>query len=274
MPAVTSKKIKAFNPHRGKKKSPPAKKAAKGKKHKKSTNSAALMTLGFGAGNPQKKENSMKKKTKKKNYSKPASTPKQKPAKAKNPQTSKAPAKKHKKRSNPTGGGVLKTPMDNLKFGAAALVGLAATRQLPQLVLKEQNSGWKGYLANLAVATAAGLAVGMWNKQLGYAVGIGGSLYTVSRVLTEQVSPVGKYFALAGLGDASAAGMGELEDGYFPVPVVTDANNRPMIPEAILRAAVGASLQAVDTRQRQMAAAAPAASAGMTMAGLPGRFRR
>jgi len=275
MPAITSKRIKAFNPHRGKKRPPPAKKAAKGKKHKKSTNAAALMTLGFGAGNPQKKENSMKKTTKKKNYTKPASKPKRKTAKATNPQRFKAPAKTHKKRKNPIGGVALRTPMDNLKFGAAALVGLAATRQLPQLVLKENNTGWMGYGANLAVATLAGMAVGMWNKQLGYAVGIGGSLYTVSRILTEKVSPVGKYFALAGLGDASAAGMGELEEGYFPVPVVTDAKGNPMIPEAILRAAVGASLQAVDTRQRQIAAAAPAASsAGMTMSGLPSRFRR
>ena len=139
--------------------------------------------------------------------------------------------------------------MDHLKFGAAALVGLAATRQIPQLVLKENNTGWMGYGANLAVATLAGMAVGMWNKQLGYAVGIGGSLYTVSRILTERVSPIGKYFALAGLGDASAsaAGMGELEEGYFPVPVVTDAKGNPMIP---------------------------AASSGMTMAGLSSRFRR
>lgn len=272
MPAVTSKKIKAFNPHRGMKKARPAKKAA-GKKKRKSNNPPGLMTLGFALGNPhKKKEKSMKKSNKKK------AAPKSKRPSAKkatNPHRFKAaPATKHKKRKNPSGGGLLKTPMDNLKFGAAALVGLAATRQIPQLVLKESNAGWQGYLANLGVATIAGIAVGMWNKPLGYAVTIGGSLYTVSRILTEKVSPVGKYFALAGVGDASAAGMGDLEEGYFPVPVITDANNRPMIPEAILRAAVGASLTAVDQRQRQIAASAPAAAAGAPMAGLPSRFRR
>jgi len=179
--------------------------------------------------------------------------------------------KKHKKRSNPSG---LRTPIDNVKFGAAALAGLVATRQLPQMVLGANNTGWIGYLSNLGVATLAGIGAGMWNKQIGWAVAIGGSLYTVSRVLTEKASPVGKYFALAGVGDASAAGMGDLEAGYFPVPVVTDANNKPMIPEAILRAAVGASLQAVDQRQAQIAASQASAPAGMAMSGLPSRFRR
>jgi hypothetical protein len=272
MPAVTSKKIKAFNPQRGMKKARPARKAA-GKKKRKSNNPPGLMTLGFALGNPQNKEKSMKKRNKTK---KAAPKSKRKSAtKAKNPHRFKpAPARRHKKRSNPNG--VLKTPMDNLKFGAAALVGLAATRQLPQLVMKDANSGWLGYLANLAVATLGGIGIGMKSKQLGYAFAIGGSLYTVSRVLTEKVSPVGKYFALAGVGDAAAAGMGDLEEGYFPVPVVTDANNKPMIPEAILRAAVVASLTAVDQRQRQVAAASAQqpALAGVPQAALPSRFRR
>lgn len=270
MPAVTSKKIKAFNPHRGMKKPRPARKAP-GKKKRKSNNPPGLMTLGFALGNPQNKEKSMKKRNKTK---KAAPKSKRKSAKAKNPHQFKAaPGRRHKKRSNPSN--VLKTPMDNLKFGAAALVGLAAARQLPQLVMKENNTGWLGYLANLGIATLGGIAIGMKSKQLGYAFAIGGSLYTVSRVLTEKVSPVGKYFALAGVGDAAAAGMGDLEEGYFPVPVVTDANNKPMIPEAILRAAVGASLTAVDQRQRQVAAAsAQPALAGVPQAALPSRFRR
>jgi len=259
MPAVTHKKLKAYNPQGNKPK-------------RKSTNAAGLMTLAM-AGNPQKKEKSMKKKHKSKPAAKQTSgKPKARP-KAKNPQALAPPRKKHKKSGNPN---FLKTPIDNLKFGAAAAAGLVATMQLPQLVLKENNTGWKGYLANLGTATTAGVIAGLANKQLGWAVAIGGSMYVIVRFLTENVSVAGKYFRQTGIGDAAAAGMGELEDGYFPVPVITDANNQPMIPEAILRAAVAASLQSMELKQRQAAAAGqgPTAAPSAGVSGVPSRYRR
>ena len=79
----------------------------------------------------------------------------------------------------------------------------------------------------------------------------------LDRILTEQVSPLGKYLALSGSGDATATGtLGRIADGYFIHPVIIDKTGRPVIPHEITDAALAAVLN----RYPQIAAPAPAAS--------------
>ncbi len=147
----------------------------------------------------------------------------------------------------------LTRPVEVVKAGTVALGGLVATRQLPQLVLGSRNTGILGYLSN---AAAAGLTAFAANKLAGnpaaYLVMIGGALYIVDRIITEQFSPIGQYFKLAGVGDAkAAAGMGRLgtvKTAYFPHPVLYDRKTgAPLIPQQIdaLRAAQSAAVSKV-----------------------------
>jgi hypothetical protein len=160
------------------------------------------------------------KKTKKKQNHKPARRP--------NPfiKASGIKTKKHhqpKRRTNPEGFSI-KRPLDFLKMGLFALIGLVVTRQLPQLALQDKNEGWTGYAANLATAGAAAYGAHRFiSKPAGVAVGIGGGLYVVNRILQEKLSPVGSFLTLAGVGDASAApSVGRLKAAYFAFPVMRD----------------------------------------------------
>lgn len=228
--AVILKKKRLFNPQKpaaGRKRKPNrAKRAVKAKAHRKAAartkrrNPGALITL--GATNPQRKTMKAKSSHKKKRTSRRP-----------NPFI-KMKTRRAKRRSNPS---ILRGTFSLAKAGAIALLGLVATRQIPQLVLQQRNAGLIGYAANFGVAAITGALIGRWNREAGKYVFIGGSLYTVSRILTEQFSPVGKYFALSGVGDAQAASLGVIKDGYFPVPVVLDQAGQPIIPRAIIEAA-------------------------------------
>lgn len=128
-------------------------------------------------------------------------------------------------RRNPGIGGLLSKPAELVIGGAFALGGVVVTRQLPQIVLKEKNSGGTGYLANLITAISLAWAVSKTvGPTQGMFAGIGGGAYLVSRVLLEQVSPVGRVLSLAGLGDVMAAGnlgapaLAPLPDNYSPTP--------------------------------------------------------
>jgi hypothetical protein len=194
----------------------------------------------LGAVNPQKGQTTVKK-SKKKNYKKPARRPTSNPW----PFAKKAKAKgwRLKKRHNPEfleGG--LRQPIDVVKFGILAALGFYTTRQVPQWVLNTKNQGIIGYLANLATAIAAGAGT-RWgvSKQAGNAVMIGGGLYLVNRVAVEQFAPVGNMLKLAGVGDATATtNLGKIRDAYFPVPVIHDKNGNPIIPKEIDAASVRA----------------------------------
>ncbi len=132
-------------------------------------------------------------------------------------------------------GGFASKGIGTLKNGFWALVGLVLTRQIPQMLLKEKNTGPMGYAANVAAAFGTSFLVSKFaGADAGGAVLIGGGLYSVSRVLQEQLSPVGKVLSLSGMGDAMA--LGEILTGdraYFPEPVAMDNDRRPIIPSQI-----------------------------------------
>ena len=124
-----------------------------------------------------------------------------------------------------------------MQTGMFALIGLVLTRQLPQMVLGTRNSGIIGYFANFVAAMGSSFAANkMTSQKTGQAVMIGGMLYLVNRIISEQFAPVGKVLSLAGLGDPSAANLGRIRSGYFPFPVVIGKDGRPVIPQAILNA--------------------------------------
>ncbi len=224
------KRTRVVNPQRGATKVS----GARGKRgpRKRRANPAELITLG-AVVNPHR--GPVMKKTKKKSAAKKA-------ARKKNPvivyrpvAKKKANGRRRRRHTNPEILGPAKTMLES---GAYALGGLVATRQIPQLILKEKNSGWMGYLANAATAIAVAMAAGKFvGQRAGNAALIGGGAYLVDRVLTEKVSPVGQYLALSGVGDFKAAStMGRVKPGYFPLPVQRDRSGNPIIPQAIVDA--------------------------------------
>lgn len=120
-----------------------------------------------------------------------------------------------------------------LKSGFFALLGLVIARQVPQLVLGAKNTGWMGYLGNIVTTFLAAWAANMAKLGPGAArdVAIGGGLYTVNRLLSDNFSPVGKLLSLSGIGDPHA--LGDIQSGYFPLPVPTNAMGQPIIPAEI-----------------------------------------
>jgi hypothetical protein len=124
-----------------------------------------------------------------------------------------------------------------LKSGFYALVGLVVARQVPQWALGARNTSWLGYGANIVTTVAAAmLAHKMLGAEVGQAVALGGGLYTVNRFIQDQLSPVGKVLSVSGLGDYMS--LGDIQAGYFPLPVPTDASGNPIIPTELRPAAV------------------------------------
>jgi hypothetical protein len=144
--------------------------------------------------------------------------------------------RRHRRR-NPDMG----APVRLLKTGTLALIGLVATRQVPQMLLGSRNTGIVGYIANAATALAsAALARRMAGHDAAEAVGIGGAMYLANRIISEQLTPVGKVLSLQGIGDAQAAGLGNVGkyvSAYWTHPVVEDRSGKPVIPDAIREAA-------------------------------------
>jgi len=139
--------------------------------------------------------------------------------------------------------------IDMLKIGSLALGGMVVTRQLPQALLGQRNTGIVGYFANAAAAALSSWAVGKASSpQNGQAVLIGGALYLVERVLSEQFTPLGLALSLSGVGDARAAGtLRGIQPAYFPWPVVHDKQGQPVIPKEIAEAGAQAALAQIPT---------------------------
>ena len=151
--------------------------------------------------------------------------------------TTRRPVSRVRRRRNPSR--ITTRATSTLKTGAYALGGLVLTRQIPQALLGSRNSGVVGYAANVATAIAASVLVAkVGGKAAGQAVGIGGGLYVVERILNEQFTPLGRALSLSGVGDAHASGgLGAIQRAYFPWPVVTDKTGAPVIPREIIDAA-------------------------------------
>lgn len=158
-------------------------------------------------------------------------------------------------------------PVEMLKEGAVVLAGLITARQLPQLVLGTKNTGPMGYAANVGVAIAGGLALGMAvSPRVGFAFAAGGAAYSISRVATENLSPVGKYFSLSGVGDAAAASLGDVRRAGMGI-VVDSSYNEPMLKTANGTILIPPHIQNYVAREMQSFAPQP-------MPATVGRFRR
>ena len=131
---------------------------------------------------------------------------------------------------------------DLVKMGAFALGGLVLARQIPQAVLGGRNSGFVGYLANALTAIVAAAIISKYGgKPAGNAVGIGGGLYVVQRVMDEQFTALGRQLSLSGVGDSRASGsLRGIGPAYFPWPVATDRAGNPIIPPQIDNAQIAA----------------------------------
>lgn len=237
---VVIKKFRLANPQ----------KKARTTARKRKSNPTVLTTLGYV--NPQPRKEGTMKTTRKKNGSKKTAAGRvRKP----NPSLSamlrkvtSAVKPKNKGRIRKRNPEMLGKGMDLLKQGAAAMVGFVVTRQAPQMLLGAKNTGVLGYGVAVAAAVATSMAVTKAaGAPLGNACLIGGAMQVTSRGLNEFVSPVGKVLALSGVGDSMAAGLGELRDGYFPLPVTTQPGTlEPILPQA-LQQRVSAAPQATAT---------------------------
>jgi hypothetical protein len=147
-----------------------------------------------------------------------------------------------RKRRNPEVLSMLKSPKTLGINVLTALLSAVGTRQIPQMLLKDQNAGWKGYLANVATGLAFTLGASEFvSVGAAQAALLGSGVIVLDRVLMEKFSPVGKYLSLAGIGDSTAAtSLGTVADGFYIHPTIRDANGRPIIPHEFTDAAIDA----------------------------------
>ncbi len=105
-----------------------------------------------------------------------------------------------------------------------AIGGGVLTRALPQLVLKDKNTGVFGYGANAIVALAGSWAAGKFiSKNAGVGVLVGGSVMIAGRLIAEFFGKRFVEFGMTGLeaGDTDFD-LGLYTPGYFPIPTVSE----------------------------------------------------
>jgi hypothetical protein len=178
-----------------------------------------------------------------------------------------APHRRRPRRRNPLNTSTLiGRPLDLVKAGVVGVLAYFIARQLPQILLKQKNTGWVGYVSNLVTALGTAAAANkMLGPTLGQAAFVGGGMYLVSRVSNEQ-TPIGRTLALSGIGDPQARGMGTLVPGYWASPAVVSKAGQP-VP--------GQFQPIVDAVRAQLPAPQPvaaAASAGVSGGRFAARF--
>jgi hypothetical protein len=183
---------------------------------------------------------------------------------------SRNPIGKHKKaKRNPTTGmgAVVGRPQEALVMGISGLASAVATRQLPQIVLGANNTGVEGYFANLVTALVATWAASAFGgAKAGIGALTGGMVILLDRVLTEQVSPIGPYLSLSGIGDPTAVRrLGTIRDGYFFHPGLTNPDGSMMVPQPVLDQAVRAVVAAYPQIAQPLQQAMGNASGGANM---------
>jgi hypothetical protein len=227
------------------------------------------------ASNPNRKSKNSRPKTAKKKGT-PMAAKKKNGTKKKTASKKKNPAlmmSSRRKKRNPSGiSAILGSPKDIMVTGVAGLISAVATRQLPQLLLTTANTGIEGYAANLVTALLATWSAGMFaGPKAAWGALTGGMVILLDRVLTEQVSPIGPYLALSGVGDATAmSNMGTIRQGYYTHPGLLDGNGNLIAPQPYSDAAVAA----VVARFPQLAAPIMAATQGKMGAVNPSSLRR
>lgn len=233
--AVTAQKIRLVNPtgSRG-----PKTRSKRAPRKARTANPGPLYVL--GAVNPHEGGHKVahKKTAKKKKSAARKSNPFT--AKVRAMQKQYKPAKRSRKRNPGEVGNLISQPVEMLKFGLIALFGLVATRQVPQMALGAKNESWMGYAANLATAVGGAWGTGkIAGNRAAIAFGTGGGLYTVNRILTDKLTPVGRVLSLAGVGDPQASSsLGRIVPGAV-YPPSYDEQGRLRLPgpmtEAIRR---------------------------------------
>ena len=194
--------------------------------------------------------------------------------------------RKSNRSRNPGAGEVFGRPTDLVVTGLAALGSAVATKQLPQMVLAENNTGAQGYFANgVVTAIVTWGAAAFIGKAAAQGALAGGLVIILDRVLTDKFSQLGPYLQLSGVGDATSYGkLGTIRDGYYLHPDLRDANGRLITPAPVLQDAVAAVVSAYPQIAAPVMAAVqsgghlagtpadPRAHAGSTMM-LSSRFR-
>jgi hypothetical protein len=163
---------------------------------------------------------------------------------ARKPSGTKNPFMTHRrKKRNPSGiGAIIGSPKNVLEMGVAGLASAVATRQLPQMVLSTNNTGATGYFANAVTALGMTFLAGsVAGPSAGTGAFVGGLVILLDRILTEQVSPIGQYLTLSGVGDATAmTKLGTVRDGFYFHPNLVNSDGSLYIPDPITQAAVQA----------------------------------
>jgi hypothetical protein len=197
------------------------------------------------ASNPQRKKSAKNSRPRKatRKGSHTHMTKNGKKRKASNPRRRKANTQVHHRRRRAHNPSFLGSGKDIMVSAVAGLASAIATSQLPQLILSSNNTGWMGYLANIGTAIAATvLANSVAGPSAGKAAMVGGAVIVLDRFLTENVSAIGPYITLSGVGDATAARMGTIRDGYYLHPTMVDGSGNMIVPQPVTDAAVAAVL--------------------------------
>lgn len=150
----------------------------------------------------------------------------------------------HHHRRNPLG-----LSASNLMFAAWGVAGGVGARAIPAVLLAQKNTGWMGYLLNLAASVGLKFVGDRISPMAGDGMLVGGLVSTGLRVVAENFG-------------AKIPGMGAYWQSYLPnLPASSDPYGRMPAPEQVAAAAAAAS-----------AAAARGGMSGGRFTG--GRFRR
>ncbi len=156
------------------------------------------------------------------------------------------PATHHRWRAkrNPSLSGIIGSPKEILISAVAGTAGFVASSQIPQLILQANNTGPMGYAANAATGVAITLAAGAFAGPVaGRAAMVGSLVMLVDRLITENLSSIGPYLTISGVGDATATHrMGTIRDGYYLHPTMVDGQGNMIVPDPVTQAAIAAVL--------------------------------
>lgn len=108
-----------------------------------------------------------------------------------------------------------------LPLAGWAIVGGVATRTLPQLLLKDKNTGLYGYGANALTALGVSMALGkVIGSQAGLGSLLGGITMLAGRLIADYFGKTVVEFSSL-LGGDAAFDLGLYTQSYFPLPTVS-----------------------------------------------------